>query len=60
MSTIIQVAGLATIVTGVALLSIPAAVITAGILMVIVGVALSAWAVFFQTGYLVSKSFRVG
>ena len=42
MSTIIQVAGLPTIVTGVALLSIPAAVITAGILMVIVGVALSA------------------
>jgi hypothetical protein len=42
MSTIIQVAGLATIVTGVALLSIPAAVITAGVLMVIVGVALSA------------------
>ena len=42
MSTIIQVAGLGTIVTGVALLSIPAAVITAGILMVIVGVALSA------------------
>jgi len=42
MSTIIQVAGLSTIVAGVALLSIPAAVITAGVLMVIVGVALNA------------------
>jgi hypothetical protein len=42
MSTIIQVAGLGLIVAGVALLSIPAAVITAGLLTVIVGVALSA------------------
>jgi len=42
MSTIIQVAGLATIVAGVALFSIPAAVITAGLLTVIVGVSLSA------------------
>jgi hypothetical protein len=42
MSTFIQVAGLGLIVAGVALLSIPAAVITAGLLTVIVGVALSA------------------
>jgi len=42
MSTIVQVAGLVTIVVGVALMSIPAAVITAGVLMVLVGVALSA------------------
>jgi hypothetical protein len=42
MSTIVQVAGLVTIVVGVALLSIPAAVITAGVFTVMVGVALSA------------------
>lgn len=42
MSTIFQVAGLVTIVGGVALLSIPAAIITAGFLMIMVGVALSA------------------
>lgn len=41
MTTIIQVAGLAIIVTGVALLSVPAAVITAGVLTVIVGLALA-------------------
>ena len=42
MSTIVQVAGLVTIVVGVALMSIPAAVITAGVFTVLVGVALSA------------------
>jgi hypothetical protein len=42
MSTIVQVAGLVTIIVGVALISIPAAVITAGVFTVLVGVALSA------------------
>lgn len=41
MSTIVQVAGLALVVVGVALFSIPAAVITAGILTVITGLALA-------------------
>lgn len=41
MSTIIQVAGLVTIVVGVALFSVPVAVITAGVLTVIVGLAVS-------------------
>ena len=41
MSTFVQVAGFGLIVVGVALLSIPAAVITAGILTVITGLALA-------------------
>ena len=41
MSTIVQVAGLGLIVAGVALLSIPASFITAGVLTVVVGLALS-------------------
>jgi membrane-bound ClpP family serine protease len=41
MSTFVQVAGLGLIVVGVALLSIPAAVITAGVLTVITGLALA-------------------
>jgi uncharacterized membrane-anchored protein YitT (DUF2179 family) len=41
MSTFIQVAGFGLIVAGVALFSIPAAVITAGILTVITGLALA-------------------
>ena len=41
MSTIVQVAGLGLIVTGVALLSIPAAVITAGALTVVFGLAMA-------------------
>jgi len=41
MSTIIQVAGLGLIVTGVALFSIPAGVITAGILTVLFGLAMA-------------------
>jgi uncharacterized membrane-anchored protein YitT (DUF2179 family) len=41
MSTFFQVAGFGLIVVGVALLSIPAAVITAGVLTVITGLALA-------------------
>jgi len=41
MSTFIQVAGFGLIVTGVALFSIPAAVITAGVLTVITGLAVA-------------------
>ncbi|AUV61412.1 hypothetical protein phiPsal1_003 [Pontimonas phage phiPsal1] len=41
MSTFVQVAGFGLIVVGVALLSIPAAVITAGVLTVITGLALA-------------------
>lgn len=41
MSTFIQVAGFGLIVVGVALFSIPAAVVTAGVLTVITGLALA-------------------
>lgn len=39
MTTIIQVAGMALIVAGVALMHIPAALITAGVLTVLIGLA---------------------
>ena len=41
MTTIIQVAGLGLIVAGVALIHIPAAVITAGVLTVLIGLAVA-------------------
>jgi len=41
MTTIIQVAGFGLIVAGVALLSIPAALITAGVLTVLTGLAMA-------------------
>jgi hypothetical protein len=41
MSTFVQVAGFGLIVVGVALLSIPAAVITAGVLTVVFGLAMA-------------------
>jgi len=41
MSTIIQVAGAGLIVTGVALLSIPVALMTAGVLAVLFGLAMA-------------------
>jgi len=41
MTTIIQVAGLGLIVAGVALINIPAAVITAGVLTVLIGLAVA-------------------
>jgi len=41
MSTIIQVAGLGLIVTGVAFLHIPAALITAGVFAVLFGLAMA-------------------
>lgn len=39
MSTVLQVTGMAIVVAGVALISVPAAVITGGILTVIIGLA---------------------
>jgi len=41
MSTVLQVVGLALIVTGVAFFNIPAAIITAGVLTVLVGLAVA-------------------